>query len=190
MKSVDRRVQKTRALLHEALLDLIVEKGYEAITVQDIIERANIGRSTFYFHFEDKEKLLRGCIDQLFHFLQISPKSSSEEKLNGNIHFQFSLAMLQHVQSHRLIYTAVVGKQSGVVVLYHMKKMLKTVISEEIDQLYERDLLKKLPTGVLTAHILGSFWTMLNWWMEQKTPYSAIQMDQMFHEIALSGVRA
>ena len=48
---VDRRVQRTRHLLNEALMSLIMEKGYEAITVQDIIDRANLGRSTFYAHY-------------------------------------------------------------------------------------------------------------------------------------------
>jgi AcrR family transcriptional regulator len=64
-KKEDRRVQRTRTMLFDALLDLIIEKGYEAITVQDIIDRANVGRSTFYSHFSDKEQLLLGNIDQL-----------------------------------------------------------------------------------------------------------------------------
>ena len=57
-KMEDRRVQRTRALLLSALLDLIVEQGYEEITVQDIVDRANVGRSTFYAHFLDKRELL------------------------------------------------------------------------------------------------------------------------------------
>jgi AcrR family transcriptional regulator len=61
VKVEDRRIQRTRALLLSALLDLIVERGYEELTVQDIVDRANVGRSTFYKHFLDKhELLLRG----------------------------------------------------------------------------------------------------------------------------------
>src|SRR5690349_21251623 len=57
-KRADRRVQRTRRLLHEALLSLIHEKRYEVITVQEILDRADIGRSTFYMHFKDKDELL------------------------------------------------------------------------------------------------------------------------------------
>ena len=64
-KAEDRRVQRTRALLLSALLDLIVEQGYEEITVQDIVDRANVGRSTFYAHFLDKRELLLTGVDGL-----------------------------------------------------------------------------------------------------------------------------
>ena len=55
-KAPDRRVQRTRKLLQDALMALILEKGYEAVTIQDIIDRANVGRSTFYAHFLDKQQ--------------------------------------------------------------------------------------------------------------------------------------
>src|SRR5258707_7199093 len=55
---MDRRVQKTRQALQNALIELILEKGYEAVVIQDILDRANVGRSTFYAHYQDKEDLL------------------------------------------------------------------------------------------------------------------------------------
>src|SRR6202012_5392571 len=61
-ETMDRRVRRTRDLLHRALLDLIAEKGYPHITVQDILDRADVGRSTFYTHYRDKEDLLRSGI--------------------------------------------------------------------------------------------------------------------------------
>ncbi len=57
-KPVDRRIQKSKKYLSDAFIALILEKGYEAVTVQEIIDRANVGRSTFYAHFESKEQLL------------------------------------------------------------------------------------------------------------------------------------
>src|SRR6266498_992647 len=64
-KTEDRRIQRTRALLLSALLDLIVERGYEDVSVQDIVDRANVGRSTFYKHFLDKRELLLSGVDGL-----------------------------------------------------------------------------------------------------------------------------
>ena len=76
---MDRRIQRTRQLLHEALIELIQEKGYEAVTVQDILDRANLGRSTFYLHYRDKEELLLSGFERLrdefeAHQLAATPK--------------------------------------------------------------------------------------------------------------------
>src|SRR6186713_2598586 len=61
----DRRVSRTRRALKEALTDLILEKGYEAVTVQHVIDRADVGRSTFYAHFLDKDDLLMAILADL-----------------------------------------------------------------------------------------------------------------------------
>jgi AcrR family transcriptional regulator len=65
MTEQDRRVRRTRRILIEALIQLILEKGYSRITVQDILDRADVGRSTFYSHFRDQEALLVACFDSL-----------------------------------------------------------------------------------------------------------------------------
>src|ERR1700754_1124415 len=61
----DRRVRRTRRLLREALIALVAERGYERVTVQDVLDRADVGRSTFYAHFRDKEALFASCFDDL-----------------------------------------------------------------------------------------------------------------------------
>src|SRR4030067_3389625 len=63
--ALDRRVQKTRKLLQDALIELVAEKGYESVTVQEILDKANVGRSTFYAHFQDKDQLLHSILDRL-----------------------------------------------------------------------------------------------------------------------------
>ena len=68
-KAIDRRVQRTRQLLQDALISMMIEKGYEATTVQDIIDRANVGRVTFYAHFADKETLLSSRLEDVRSFL-------------------------------------------------------------------------------------------------------------------------
>src|SRR6266567_9635349 len=69
-KITDRRVQRTRRLLHKALMSLILEKKYESITVQEILDRADVGRSTFYMHFQDKDQLLFSGFQYLESFLE------------------------------------------------------------------------------------------------------------------------
>ena len=65
-KPTDRRIQRTYKILHEALVELILEKGYDKVTVQDVIDRANVGRSTFYSHFKDLEDLFLRGFDNLW----------------------------------------------------------------------------------------------------------------------------
>ncbi|MEW9702705.1 TetR/AcrR family transcriptional regulator [Paenibacillus sp. SI8] len=189
-KKEDRRVQRTRSMLFDALMDLMVEKGYDAITIQDIIDRANIGRSTFYSHFMDKEQLLLGSLDQLREFLKQQRVLLSTSSESSGYRFAFSLAMLQHVQSHKLIYRAVAGKQSGVLVLYHMKRMLTEIAHEEIAALLPSSTSSKIPQDVAIEFVVNTFWSILTWWMEKNMPYSAAEMDQMFHKLALSGISA
>ncbi len=62
VKKVDRRIQRTRALLRDALMRLIIRKGYDEITIQDITDEANVARTTFYLHFADKDELLLGTM--------------------------------------------------------------------------------------------------------------------------------
>src|SRR5664279_2433284 len=62
----DRRIERTRQLLSKALMDLIVERGYESITIQDITDRANVSRTTFYLHFKDKDELLFASMEKIY----------------------------------------------------------------------------------------------------------------------------
>src|SRR5215472_8427798 len=82
----DRRIQKTQKLLHEALGSLIREKPYEEIVVKEILDRANVGRSTFYMHFRDKDELLTSVLHDMLRTAQIAQIPTSSKKPEGIIH--------------------------------------------------------------------------------------------------------
>src|SRR5260370_41682574 len=122
----DRRVGRTRKLLDDALHDLIVEKGYEAVTVQDIIDRANVGRSTFYAHYTDKQQLL------FSHFADLEAHLAEQQRLVRAKSadpvervFGYSLAMFQHAEEDRRLWGAVVGKQTGVSIVRRIEGILE-----------------------------------------------------------------
>ena len=81
-KTPDRRVQRTRRLLHKALMSCILEKKYESITVQEILNRADVGRSTFYVHFRDKDELLVSGFGELQSLL--SPRRRLQRGFQAN----------------------------------------------------------------------------------------------------------
>src|SRR5262245_58497391 len=101
-RTVDRRIQRTQQLLRAALMSLIQEKGFEALSVQEIIDRANVGRATFYAHFDSKEDLLASGIEGLRASLRerqrqaLSSAATADERL-----FAFSRELFTHADEHR-----------------------------------------------------------------------------------------
>jgi AcrR family transcriptional regulator len=176
-------------MLCDALVDLMLERGYDALTVQDIIDRANVGRSTFYSHFADKEQLLLGSIGQLRDFLreQGAGRPAAAETA-GERRFGFSLAMLQHAQSHRRLYKAITGSRSGPLVIGHMKNMLTELIGEEVAALFRETAAGPVPQEIVVEFVASTFLTVLTWWMDQGLPCPAAEASQIFHRLAPSGL--
>jgi AcrR family transcriptional regulator len=96
-ETADRRVQRTKASLHDALIGLAREKPYPSIAVKEILDRANVGRSTFYTHFSDKDDLLESGIHEILGSIQSQPRSGSH--LERAV--AFSLPLLKHIDEHR-----------------------------------------------------------------------------------------
>jgi AcrR family transcriptional regulator len=104
--NTDRRVRRTRRALHDALLTLMTEKSYDAVTVQDIIDRADVGRSTFYSHFTDKRDLLDSGFEDLNPAARstscsLSQRLAQPAARGGEGMLCFCLPLLQHAHSHR-----------------------------------------------------------------------------------------
>lgn len=186
---VDRRIVRTRELLFDALLDLMIEKGYEAITVQDLINKANIGRSTFYAHFQDKDHLLSENIKNLKQYLTLQRITYIPAEETHPLKFTFSMGMFQHAQSHKRIYKAVAGKHSGIKVIFEMKNMLAELVTEEIETRHAAHIIRNIPLSIVVEFVVNTFFSLLTWWKESKTPCSVIEIDEMFHQLALSGIR-
>src|SRR5689334_13965571 len=114
----DRRSQRTRHLLSAALVELIREKDYKTITVNDIIERADVGRSTFYAHYKDKDDLFLGELDRVIEVLS--------QRIPGQDEMPFfpSLGLFQHVSEEYELYKALVWTPGIDLLIKHMQKSL------------------------------------------------------------------
>ncbi len=186
----DRRVGRTRKLLEEALYDLIVEKGYDAVTVQDIIDRANVGRSTFYAHYNDKKQLL------FSHFGELEAELTEQQRLvrartDDPIErvFGFSLAMFRHANQYRRVWSAIVGKQTGTAVLRELQGILEKIVGREINALVQRGS-AAVPPPVVTRFVVNSLLGMHTWWMDEGSRYSAEDVDRMFRVLTKPGIAA
>jgi AcrR family transcriptional regulator len=187
-KTPDRRVQRTRTLLQDALIALILEKGYEAVTVQDIIDRANVGRSTFYAHFRDKQHLLVSGFEQLRVFLVQLQHAAVAAPGEGGL--SFSLAMFEHACSYRRVYQALVGKQSGAVVVQHLQQLLADRVRNELAALAPRNAAAPIEREIVVHYTVSAFMALLKWWADHEPPDTAAQMDAIFTQLTMPGVLA
>ena len=129
---VDRRVARTRKTLQQALMRLMLEKGYDAVTVEDICIEADVGRSTFYAHFTGKEDLKRsGLDDHLRKMLIERHKQARAQRLEGR--FAFALLVFQHARDHIDLYRALVSKGGTATTLASILKGLRAFDHRRIE---------------------------------------------------------
>jgi len=173
----DRRIQRTRQLLLQSLVALVLEKGYERITVQDIIDRANVGRSTFYFHFRDKEDLLLSGFESLRELFD-----GFRSRILNKTSWEFGLVLFQHVQQQRLLYKALIGEQAGNIVFKHVQRYLTVLLSGHFRSIWLENG-DSIPLDIFVQYMVGAFLGMLTWWLDNDLLYSAEQMNEFYRKV-------
>ena len=175
----DRRSQRTRHLLGEALVALIREKDYSTITVSDIINRANVGRSTFYSHYRDKDDLFVGELDRVIELLSHRIPNQEESP------FFPSLGLFSHVGEEYELYKSLLWGSGIDLLIKHLQKSLSNRIEQGL-QKSAREF--DIPLPILASFIAGSFLTLLKWWLENKMIYSPEEMDRIFQSLTMAGI--
>ncbi|GAA1838075.1 TetR/AcrR family transcriptional regulator [Luedemannella flava] len=178
--ALDRRVRRTRFAIHRALMDLMLEKGYEAVTVTEIIDRADIGRSTFYAHYTDKRDVLYASLDELAGFLRA-------HRDDGEGLFGFSLAMFEHAHEQRLLIRALLGRRGGTVVRDRIAYVIGELVRE---QLVAHNPAPAIPLDLLVAGVVGAYMALLARWADGDEPHTPAQLDAAFRQLVTPGVAA
>lgn len=190
-KKQDRRVQRTRQQLRAALLSLIQEKGFEALSVQDIIDRANVGRATFYAHFDNKEDLLVSGFDELRAALKERQRQTlSRGKTLDERLLAFSREMFAHAWEYRDIFQAMVGRRSGAVVQSLLLKLMTDLVREDVKTVAPRAGAHSVPTEALVQFISGGLFGMMMWWLGAKMRISAEELDAAFRRLAIPALKS
>jgi len=182
----DRRIQRTRHLLRQVLFTLIVERGYETITVEEITERANVGRATFYVHYKDKEDLLLVCLEELFHEIAATLGPISEETFQAGGKPPAQLAF-EHIAQHHQLYRVLFNERGAAVISLRILEFLANISRRyTVGQLDETR--SPLPLELLAYHLAGSLFALLIWWLNNDMPYSPEHMATIFQHLAVPGV--
>lgn len=184
---MDKRIQKTRHALQQAMISLIQQKSYEEIQIQDITNEANTARVTFYRHYSTKEELLLDCMDQFYEDMkfmldQIEPKNVLDLR-----QAPADLALFQFCDERsELVRILLTGPTSWLVQdrLRHYIVERITLMCAQIPQFAD------LPLGLITNHIASCTIGNLTWWITRGKPYSADYIARINHSMAMAGAMA
>jgi AcrR family transcriptional regulator len=183
----DRRIERTCSLLHQALGSLIREKPYDDISIKEILERANVSRSTFYMHFEDKDALLAAAIRSLLGAAQ----HESPEGAPGNDRLtSFGLPILEHIHQHGNAHGAdgrgihrhpeaqsrLHERLKGEIVLWFKEQAAGAPRQQRTDT-------RVIPGDLLIQYLASSFVLVLEWWLRSKSPCSPAQANELFRKL-------
>ena len=188
----DRRVRRTRRALAAALMDLLNEKRYEAVTIQDILDRADVGRSTFYAHFLDKDSLLLDAFREMRrqHSLTGSAGGAAEPGAFAwsRDTFGWSLDMLHQFESASTLYSSMVGSRGCAIAVEEMEHELDGVVRRDLATMAGRHP-SRVPDMVV-RFVVTAFMSILPWWLEHPDALSVEEVDQVFRVLTLPGAAA
>ena len=188
-KPIDRRVARTRKMLHQALLSLITERGYDVITVEDICERANIGRSTFYAHFTSKDDLKQNHLKRLRQTL-LDKQQTALDSVSGSARLlAFSPMMFEHACGHIDHYRALVGSGDGGMALSTIRQTLCEFVRHELAKTGGKES-KNVPTEFIVQYIVGAYMAILTWWLDGGAKLPPQRMGEIFQRLITEGVTA
>ena len=187
--TTDRRVTRTRQLLQAALNTLILKQNYETISVEDICRAADIGRSTFYTHFANKDDLKRSGLNTL----QSQLLDRQKQALSNPHEYQqktlsFSLVMFEHAHDHVGHYRAQVGNHGGSVALGSIRQMLGKLVRKELAEKGKAVYSSNMPRELVVQYVVGAFLSVLTWWLDGGAKLLPVEIDAMFQRLIVEGI--
>ena len=206
---MDRRVQKTRKLLQDALIELVGQKSYESVSIREILEKANVGRSTFYAHFQDKDQLLHSILnrlDELFEqheklFLDAKKNFGNTDVMNLPHEFSPTLSLYQFVGQNHRFFKAMLGNRGygifakpvydyvfthvhGLFIRpIHNDVLTHTTESSKILKSHEK--YGSLESEIAAHYFVSALMGLLVWWVDKDMPCTAEEMDGLFRQLAI-----
>ena len=187
-KTMDPRVKRTRRLLREALLVLIKEKGFDAITVSDLTEGAEINRATFYQHYHDKYDLLDQTIDEMLlsFATHVAPKDAEEFTKNDEIIPTF-LRMFEFISEYSFFFQVMMGENGVPFFQHRLLSIIRKCMNEKLDQLHPHPEKMMIPKEIFIHYISFVDLGLISYWLENDMQYSAKYMAKQLSELTTRG---
>jgi AcrR family transcriptional regulator len=184
---MDRRKRRTRRLLREALLELILEKDYDAITVQNILERADVGRSTFYAHFANKDDMLSlGLPNDLLRYGEDGSDDGAPVAEAGTL--PSVAGLFAHVLEGQSWMRAMHGNRGMAQATQLARERMRENWLGHLRRLEAEGWAPPEPLEAVAAALTGSLMLMLQWWIEDGMRVAPTEMDALFRQLVEPGL--
>jgi AcrR family transcriptional regulator len=183
---MDRRVRRTRERLQQALAELIEAHGYDAVTVQQIVEQADVGRTTFYLHFKNKDDLfVSSHQDQV---AQLASDFLSRDDLLGENPPPSLTAFYQYHLEQRDNLRDIYLTKDADVIQRHLREMIVRQIHDSLQRAFAEDA-STIPFHVLANYLAGSQIALMTWWLTKRQPYTPEFMAVLHHRLQRAAIR-
>lgn len=165
MSKVDRRILKSQEAIKKAMIELMGEKSFDEITIQDISDTANVSRGTIYLHYMDKYDLLEKIIEEHINKMREICESTAEEEFKeANLHW------FKYLESHYLFFSTMLASKGAP---YFRNQFLNFLIEEFKDEVNIKEGKNKgLNEDVILQFIVTSYVGIVEWWFKNGMPYS------------------
>jgi AcrR family transcriptional regulator len=186
----DRRIQKTQRLLHEALFSLIHEKSYDAIVVKEILDRANVGRSTFYTHFRNKDELLVSGIHDMLRSVESAGRPPSATRYERIL--WFSLPIFEHISYYRRAGRVRIGTRGRGIMHEYLQHVLAELMAEDVrtELQRRREKVGQVPPDLFVQYVASTFILVLHWWVDSRSPLPPKDVNDVFRALVLPTMTA
>ncbi len=200
---VDRRIQRTRQALQTALLELTKEKEYDQISVEEITERANVGRATFYLHYTDKEDLLLQYFGEMaddmvqlisqIPFSEWLPSSDGLKESSSKDEPLLPLVMVfKHMREYSDFYRVLLESENSGRIVERIRRISSENIVKFAETKMEHDpipVLYEVPVEFLASFFSGALLSIVVWWLEEDMKHSPEDVARMFRRLFFRGAR-
>lgn len=176
----ERRRQQTRQRLIQAAMELWMEEGYDALNIQAITDKADLGRGTFYIHFKDKEDIVWSAIKDLILELEQQVHSKFEVSPPAPIEYYGLLNIFRHGEKNRDLYRVILGDKGSSILMGRMQDLIAQIFLYDIRKARQSQTSRpNIPDEILAQILTGIVSRMLFWWLDKPNAYSAEQMAAM-----------
>lgn len=180
MESHDRRFKRTQQLLAKALIALTLKNGYEAVTIRDITDYANVGYATFFRHYQSKEALLRDVSDVVLEDLKSLLPGSQSDDVEA-----VGVPLFHYVQEHAKIIHVLLRSRGTSSLVQHIIEITSQDVLNENEPL-EGSI---VPAEIAAYHLIDSSISLIQWWLEHDMPYTPERMGAIFHALIIQPTR-
>jgi AcrR family transcriptional regulator len=186
-RQLDPRAIRTRALLRDAFVSLILERGYDAITIQDIADRAGLRRATFYLHYKDKEELLTAIMDAMMDDITSEILQIEDNPFDPECNETVIRMVFEHARQNANLYRIILQGHGAIRIVRHVREYMATQIRiQHADDLQAGN--SEFPVDVVANYMAASELSLLIWWLENDMPYPPEQMARMCSQLMLKGL--